>query len=61
MSDDEPKELDKEVKKLKRMANEQASVLHDPIEDRLPAASRICRPLPNPPTTPASSGRRPRA
>ena len=38
MSDDELRELDKEVKKLKRMANEQASVLHDLIEDRLPAA-----------------------
>ena len=38
MSDEELKELDKEVKKLKRMANEQASVLHDLIEDRLPAA-----------------------
>ncbi|MCK9282680.1 MAG: hypothetical protein M0P39_00160 [Rhodocyclaceae bacterium] len=38
MSEEALKELDKEVKKLKRMANEQASVLHDLIEDRLPAA-----------------------
>jgi hypothetical protein len=38
MSDDELKELDKEVKKLKRIASEKASVLHDLIEDALPAA-----------------------
>jgi hypothetical protein len=38
MSDDELKELDKEVKKLKRIATEKASVLHDLIEDALPAA-----------------------
>jgi hypothetical protein len=37
MSEDELKELDREVKKLKRMASEQASQLHDLVEDRLPA------------------------
>ena len=30
--------LDKEVKKLKRIASEWASQLHDLVEDRLPAA-----------------------
>lgn len=35
---DELKELDKEVKKLKRIASEWASQLHDLVEDRLPAA-----------------------
>lgn len=38
MSDDELRALDKEVKKLKRIATEKASVLHDLIEDALPAA-----------------------
>lgn len=36
MSPEELKQLEKEVKKNKRLANEQASVLHDLIEDRLP-------------------------
>ncbi len=38
MSSEELKQLEKEVKKNKRLANEQASVLHDLIEDRLPDA-----------------------
>jgi hypothetical protein len=38
MTEEELKELDREVKKLKRMASEQASQLHDLVEDRLPAA-----------------------
>lgn len=38
MSEEALKDLDKEVKKLKRLANEQASILHDLIEDKLPAA-----------------------
>jgi hypothetical protein len=38
MSGDETKELEKEVKKLKRIASERAGELHDLIEDRLPAA-----------------------
>lgn len=38
MSEEEIKDLDKEVKKLKRLASEKASVLHDLIEDQLPAA-----------------------
>jgi len=33
---DDLKALEKEVKKTKRLANEQASVLHDLIEDSLP-------------------------
>ena len=33
---DELKALEKDVKKAKRLANEQASVLHDLIEDNLP-------------------------
>lgn len=38
MSDEELQALDKEVKKLKRIASEWASQLHDLVEDRLPAA-----------------------
>ena len=38
MTEDELKDLEKEVKKLKRMASEWASQLHDLVEDRLPAA-----------------------
>lgn len=38
MSDEELAALDKEVKKLKRIASEWASQLHDLVEDRLPAA-----------------------
>ena len=37
MTEDEIKTLDKEVKKLKRIASEWASQLHDLVEDRLPA------------------------
>jgi hypothetical protein len=37
MDADELKALDKEVKKLKRISNECASMLHDLVEDRLPA------------------------
>ncbi len=38
MADEELAALDKEVKKLKRIAAEWASQLHDLVEDRLPAA-----------------------
>ncbi len=38
MTDEELAALDKEVKKLKRIASEWASQLHDLVEDRLPAA-----------------------
>ena len=37
MSEEEIAVLDKEVKKLKRIASEWASQLHDLVEDRLPA------------------------
>jgi hypothetical protein len=37
MTEDDLKDLDKEVKKLKRLASEWASQLHDLVEDRLPA------------------------
>ena len=37
MTEDELKDLDREVKKLKRMASEAASQLHDLVEDKLPA------------------------
>ncbi|MEW5890260.1 MAG: CCE_0567 family metalloprotein [Pseudomonadota bacterium] len=37
MSEGELKELEKEVKKLKRIASEWAGRLHDLVEDRLPA------------------------
>jgi hypothetical protein len=38
MSGEAIRELEKEVKKLKRIASERAGELHDLIEDRLPAA-----------------------
>ncbi len=38
MTDDEMKALEKDVKKLKRIASEWASQMHDLVEDRLPAA-----------------------
>ena len=38
MNDDELKALEKEVRKLKRIASERASELHDLVEDRLPTA-----------------------
>ena len=38
MSAEELAALDKEVKKLKRIASEWASQLHDLVEDRLPAS-----------------------
>jgi hypothetical protein len=38
MTDDELAALDKEVKRLKRIASEWASQMHDLVEDRLPAA-----------------------
>lgn len=37
MSDEEVRALDKEVKRLKRIAAEHAAQLHDLIEERLPA------------------------
>jgi len=37
MTDAELKDLDREVKKLKRIASEWASQLHDLVEDKLPA------------------------
>ncbi len=38
MSEDELKALEKEVRKLKRIASEWASQMHDLVEDRLPVA-----------------------
>lgn len=38
MTDEEIRKLEKEVKKNKRLASEQAMELHDLIEDRLPDA-----------------------
>ena len=37
MTEEELKDLDKEVKKLKRIATEWAGQLHDLVEERLPA------------------------
>lgn len=37
MTEEELKDLDKEVKRLKRISSEWASQLHDLVEDRLPA------------------------
>jgi len=38
MQSDELKDLDKDVKRLKRIAGEWAARLHDLVEERLPAA-----------------------
>ena len=38
MSEEELKQLEKEVKKRKRIASEWSSQLHDLVEERLPAA-----------------------
>ncbi len=38
MTPEELKKLEKNVKKTKRLASEQAMALHDLVEDRLPAA-----------------------
>ncbi|BCK87084.1 hypothetical protein MIZ01_0854 [Sideroxyarcus emersonii] len=40
MTEEELKNLDREVKKLKRIASEWASQLHDLVEDKLPAGYR---------------------
>lgn len=45
MSEEAQKNQEKEVKKLKRIASEHASQLHDLIEDRLPAAYEEILPL----------------
>jgi len=45
MSEDELKDLDREVKKLKRIASEWASQLHDLVEDRLPAGYADIHPV----------------
>lgn len=37
MDDEALKVLDREVRKLKRIASERAGALHDLVEDRLPA------------------------
>lgn len=37
MTDEDLKNLDKEVKRLKRVAGERAAQLHDLVEERLPA------------------------
>ena len=44
-TDNELKELEKEVKKRKRIASEWASQLHDLVEDRLPAAYEEIHPI----------------
>jgi hypothetical protein len=38
MAGDDPKALDKEVKRLKRIAGEWAARMHDLVEEGLPAA-----------------------
>ncbi|CAG0980041.1 hypothetical protein ARNL5_02397 [Anaerolineae bacterium] len=38
MSEEELKDLDKEVRRLKRIAGEWAAQMHDLVEERLPAS-----------------------
>jgi hypothetical protein len=45
MSSEELKKLEKDVKKTKRLANEQASILHDLIEDKLPDGYQELMPI----------------
>ena len=45
MTEEEIKALEKQVKKLKRLASEQAMELHDLVEDRLPAAFEEIHPI----------------
>jgi hypothetical protein len=45
MNPEEIKTLEKEVKKTKRLANEQASILHDLIEDKLPEGYQEIMPV----------------
>jgi hypothetical protein len=45
MNEDELKDLDREVRKLKRIASEWASQLHDLVEDRLPAGYAEIHPI----------------
>lgn len=40
MTEEELKDMEKKVKKLKRIATEWAGQVHDLVEDRLPAAYR---------------------
>lgn len=40
MSEEQTAALDREVRKLKRIASERAAAMHDLVEDRLPAAYR---------------------
>ena len=45
MNEDDLKDLDREVKKLKRIASEWASQMHDLVEERLPAAYAEIHPI----------------
>ncbi len=45
MTPEELKKLEKQVKKTKRLASEQAMELHDLVEDRLPAAFADIMPI----------------
>jgi hypothetical protein len=45
LNEDELKDLDREVKKLKRIASEWASQLHDLVEERLPAGYAEIHPI----------------
>lgn len=45
MSPEELKELNKKVKKAKRIATEKAGELHDLVEDRLPAGYKDIMPI----------------
>jgi hypothetical protein len=45
MSDEAVKDLEKEVRRLKRIAGEWAAQLHDLVEERLPAAYPEILPL----------------
>lgn len=45
MTPEELKKLEKNVKKTKRLASEQAMELHDLIEDRLPGAYQELMPI----------------
>ena len=59
MTPEELRKLEKDVKKTKRLASEQAMELHDLIEDRLPDAYGKLWGLPKRPMMPVKHGMKP--
>jgi hypothetical protein len=56
MSEDELRQLEKDVAKAKRVASDWASQIHDLVEDRFPAAYQGLPRCRNRPSRPARNG-----